>query len=482
MREGSIQRLLLLTLVVGVLHGCKVGRDYSGVVVSSPGAYRDTSAVEDTTALAGFTGNDSLDWWRLFQDPALDTLVREALRNNRDLNASIIRIEQAAAALSISRADMAPKIGIQGDYTWGNYPTLFDSEARTNVFGGGTVSWELDLWGRIRRLNEAARADLLNTQYAVRGVQMELISAVSGTYFQLLEYRLDLAISRSTLALRDSMLTIIRARFNGGVSAEIELDQAKIQRAIAASAIPQYERRIAQTEHALSILVGRNPGPIVIGAELADQPPVPEIPVGLPSELLLRRPDILAAEQEVIAQNAFTGSVIAQRLPVISLTGLFGVASADLAGITSGSTAYSVSGGLLGPLFLWGQNKRRVEIERLRTEQAVLSYEQTVLRSFSEVQDALVAIRTLKDEQLARQDHVNAAMHAQVLSQSRYDKGVTSYLEALESQRQAFESQLLLASVKRLLLENYVQLYKALGGGWPTPEEKDAAKQGGQGR
>ena len=228
--------------------------------------------------------------------------------------------------------------------------------------------------------------------------------------------------------------------------------------------------------------MGRNPGPIVIGAELAAQPPVPEIPVGLPSELLLRRPDILAAEQEVIAQNAFTGSVIAQRLPVISLTGLFGVASADLAGITSGSTAYSVSGGLLGPLFLWGQNKRRVEIERLRTGQAVLSYEQTVLRSFSEVQDALVAIRTLKDEQLARQDHVNAAMHAQVLSQSRYDKGVTSYLEALESQRQAFESQLLLASVKRLLLENYVQLYKALGGGWPTPEEKDAAKQGGQGR
>ena len=169
-----------------------------------------------------------------------------------------------------------------------------------------------------------------------------------------------------------------------------------------------------------------------------------------------------------IGAITFTGSVIAQRLPVISLTGLFGVASADLAGITSGSTAYSVSGGLLGPLFLWGQNKRRVEIERLRTEQAVLSYEQTVLRSFSEVQDALVAIRTLKDEQLARQDHVNAAMHAQVLSQSRYDKGVTSYLEVLDTERSLFQSELAASETRRRELNAIIGLYKALGGGW-TP-------------
>jgi len=300
---------------------------------------------------------------------------------------------------------------------------------------------------------------------------------VASTYFQLLEFETDLGISRETLALRDSMLTIIEARFDGGIAAEIELDQAKIQRAIAAAAVPQYERRIATTEHALSILVGRAPGPVATGIALTDQPPVPEIPVGLPSELLKRRPDILSAEQAVVAQNAVAGAAVAQRFPTISLTGLLGVASADLAGFTSGTTAYSVTGGLFGPLFYWGQNKRRVEIERLRTEQAALAYEQTVLEALGEVQDALVTIRTLKDEQVARQAHVDAAVHAQFLSQERYDKGVTSYLEALESQRQAFESQLFLAGVRRQLLQNHVLLYKALGGGWPTQEEKDASNE-----
>ena len=469
--------LLFLGLTTGLLHACKVGRNYTGMEVRTPEQFRDNLLVEDTTALAGIAGNDSLDWWRLFQDPVLDSLVHEALRNNRDLNAAVLRIDQAAAALAISKADLAPKIGVQGDYTWGNYPILFDDEPRTNVFGGGVVAWELDLWGRIRRLNEAARADLLGTQQAVRGLQLEVVSAVASTYFQLLEFETDLGISRETLALRDSMLTVIEARFYGGIAAEIELDQAKIQRAIAAAAVPQYERRIATTEHALSILVGRAPGPVTTGIALTDQPPVPEIPVGLPSELLKRRPDILSAEQAVVAQNAVAGAAVAQRFPTISLTGLLGVASADLAGFTSGTTAYSVTGGLFGPLFYWGQNKRRVEIERLRTEQAALAYEQTVLEALGEVQDALVTIRTLKDEQVARQAHVDAAVHAQFLSQERYDKGVTSYLEALESQRQAFESQLFLAGVRRQLLQNHVLLYKALGGGWPTQEEKDASSE-----
>ena len=469
--------LLFLGLTTGLLHACKVGRNYTGMEVRTPEQFRDNLLVEDTTALAGIAGNDSLDWWRLFRDPVLDSLVHEALRNNRDLNAAVLRIDQAAAALAISKADLAPKIGVQGDYTWGNYPILFDDEPRTNVFGGGVVAWELDLWGRIRRLNEAARADLLGTQQAVRGLQLEVVSAVASTYFQLLEFETDLGISRETLALRDSMLTIIEARFDGGIAAEIELDQAKIQRAIAAAAVPQYERRIATTEHALSILVGRAPGPVATGIALTDQPPVPEIPVGLPSELLKRRPDILSAEQAVVAQNSVAGAAVAQRFPTISLTGLLGVASADLAGFTSGTTAYSVTGGLFGPLFYWGQNKRRVEIERLRTEQAALAYEQTVLEALGEVQDALVTIRTLKDEQVARQAHVDAAVHAQFLSQERYDKGVTSYLEALESQRQAFESQLFLAGVRRQLLQNHVLLYKALGGGWPTQEEKDASSE-----
>ena len=476
--KAAYRTLLLVTATAGLLHACKVGRDHTGMDMRAPQQFRDTVLAEDTTGLAGLAGNAGLDWWLLFSDPVLDTLVNEALRNNRDLNAAVLRIDQAAAALAIRRADLAPKIGVQGEYTYGNYPILFNDEARTNVFGGGVVAWELDLWGRLRRLNEAARADLLGTQLAVRGLRIELVSAVASTYFQLLEYRTSLAISHETLALRDSMHTLIEARFKGGIAAEIELDQARVQQAIAAAAIPQFQRLIAATEHALSILVGRTPGNVERGIALADQAPVPDIPVGLPSELLKRRPDILSAEQAVVAQNALAGAALAQRFPTISLTGLLGVASPDLVGFTSGTTAYSITGGLFAPLLNWGQNVRRVEIERLRTEEAALRYEQSVLLALGEVQDALVAIRTLKDEQQARQAHVDAAVHAQFLSQQRYDKGVTSYLEALESQRQAFESQLLLASVRRQLLQNHVLLYRALGGGWPTQQEKKAEMEG----
>jgi len=476
--NATLRTLLLLVAAVGLLHACKVGRNHRGMGMTAPQQFRDTTLTADTTALAGLAGHAGLEWWTLFRDPVLDTLIHEALGNNRDLNAAVLRIDQAAATLAIRRADLAPRIGVQGDYTYGNYPLLGSDAARTNVFGGGVVAWELDLWGRLRRLNEAARAELLGTQLGVRGLRIDLVSAVASTYFQLLEFRTALDIAEETVALRDSMLTLIDARFRGGIAAEIELDQARIQLAIAAAAIPQYRRLIAATEHALSILVGRAPGAVSTGAPLAQQPPVPEIPVGLPSELLKRRPDILAAEQAVVAQNARAGAAVAQRFPTISLTGLLGVASADLASFTSGTTAYSISGGLFAPLLNWGQNVRRVEIERLRTEEATLRYEQSVLQALGEVQDALVAISTLKDEQLAREAHVKAAVNAQFLSQQRYDKGVTSYLEALESQRQAFESQLLLASVRRQLLQNHVLLYRALGGGWPTAEEKKAGQEG----
>ncbi|MCB0769767.1 MAG: efflux transporter outer membrane subunit [Flavobacteriales bacterium] len=470
-------RFLLITAVVLFLAGCKVGRDYKGTGVTAPVGYERGTSASDTTALAGIAGNDTLDWWRLFQDPVLDTLIREGLRNNRDLNKAILNIDRAATLLAISKADIAPKLNVKGEYTYGNYPFLFDDEARSNAFGGAAVSWELDIWGRIRRQNEAARAELSGQQYAVRAVQLELISAVASTYFELLEYRTDLDISQRTYALRDSMYLIIDARFRAGIAAEIDLDQARIQRAIAATSIPIQERRIAFTENALSVLLGRPPGRIATGAALADQPAVPEIPVGLPSELLQRRPDVLASEQAIIAQNALTGAAFAQRFPTLSLTGLFGAASTDLAGFTSGATAYSISGGLLGPVFHWGQNRRRVEVERIKTEQAVLQYEQTVLDALRDVEDALVAIETLRAEEVARQAHVQAAVHAEFLSKERYDKGVTSYLESLESQRQAFESQLGLASVQRALLNSYVQLYKALGGGWPTEQDKKAAEE-----
>ena len=232
---------------------------------------------------------------------------------------------------------------------------------------------------------------------------------------------------------------------------------------------------MAQTENALGILLGRSPGPITTGTELNEQQLPPDIPVGLPSMLMERRPDILQAEAFLHAQTARIGVAVAQRFPTISLTGLLGVASGDISNLTSNPAAWAIGGSLMGPLFEFGKNKRRVEIERKITEQVVYEYERTVIIAFQEVEDALVEISTLKEERQARIDHVTAANNAQYLSGERYDKGVTSFLELIESQRQAFEAQLSLSETTQKLFNGYVNLYKALGGGWLSEEEMNAA-------
>ncbi len=311
----------------------------------------------------------------------------------------------------------------------------------------------------------------LASEYGKRSVQIGLISFITGTYYQLLDFKWRLDISRKTLELRQESLDIIQARFNEGIVAEIDLNQAQIQRAIAASAIPVFQRLLAQTENAMSILLGRNPGPIPQGLDLAEQTLAPDIPVGIPSMLMERRPDILQAESFLHAQNARIGVAVAQRFPAISLTGVLGVASSEISEITDGDAMFNIGGSLLGPLFEFGKNKRRVEIERRITEQALYEYEFTVITAFQEVEDALVEISTLKDELQARRDHVAAAQNAEYLSGERYDQGVTSYLEIIESQRQFFDAQLSLSETTQMLFNGYVKLYKALGGGWLSEEE-----------
>jgi multidrug efflux system outer membrane protein len=237
-----------------------------------------------------------------------------------------------------------------------------------------------------------------------------------------------------------------------------------------------YERLVAQTENAMSILLGRNPGPITLGLELENQQLPPDIPVGLPSMLMERRPDVLQAEALLHAQTARVGVAVAQRFPSISLTGVLGVASTDISNLTANGAAFNAGAGLLGPLFEFGKNKKRVEVERKKTEQVMYEYERTVITAFQEVEDALVEIHTVKDEMQARRDHVAAAQNAQFLSAERYDKGVTSFLELIESQRQAFEAELRLSEITQQLFNGYVKLYKALGGGWLSVEEMKAAE------
>lgn len=472
-KQLSFFTLIILSSIC--FEACKVGPKYqtNRTQIDSLAVYRYDSlrlATEDSVL--------NIRWWELFSDPILDTMIYIGLKENKDILIASSRIEQARAAIGIAKADYWPQIGYSAGAMRGNVfqgmPTQ-DGGASNMFTGFGTLSWELDFWGKFRRSTEAARAELAASEFGKRTIQIGLISEITSTYFLLLDFHWQLDISRNTLRIRQESLEIIQARFNEGIIPEIDLNQAQIQKAIAEAAIPFYERKVAQTANALSILLGRNPAPLILGPALYDQQKPPDIPVGLPSMLMERRPDILQAEQLVHAQTAKIGVAVAQRFPSISLTGLLGVASNDISKLTANGLAWSAGASLLGPLFYFGKNKRRVEVERYKTEQTLREYERTVITAFKEVEDALVEIETLKRERNSVQDHVNAALSARNLSQQRYDKGVTSFLELLESQRQAFDAELKLSDVTQQLYSAYVKLYKALGGGWITREEMENA-------
>lgn len=476
--QGLTWKTCIILFAIGsliLLDSCKVGPSFKTqrTEIDSTAVYR-----YDSIQLAMTDSVLNISWWELFDDPVLADLIEIGLVENKDALIASSRIEQAMAQLGFTKADMGPKIGYQLGAQRGNViggaPT--QGFSATNLFTGfGTLSWELDFWGKFRRGNEAAKAELLATEYGQRTVQIGLISAIATTYYQLLDFKWREYIAQKTLDLRQASLDIIQARYNSGIVAEIDLNQAQIQRAIAASAVPLFQRSVAQTENALGILLGRSPGPITTGVELSEQNLPPDIPVGLPSMLMERRPDILEVEALLHAQTARIGIAVAQRFPSISLTGLLGVASGDISNLTANPAAFAIGGSVLGPLFEFGKNKRRVEIERKITEQVLYEYERTVIIAFQEVEDALVAISTLKEERQARMDHVIAAQNAQYLSGERYDKGVTSFLELIESQRQAFEAELSLSQTTQELFNSYVNLYKALGGGWLSEEEMNAA-------
>jgi len=468
MKKYSVH--LILILLIAVMSGCMVGPKYQKPVVQTPQYFAYYDSARQDSAL-------NLEWWTLFQDPQLDTLIRIALAENRDVRMAVARIEEARAAVGYSRADMWPTIGYEGNIQGGNINTVLQTgktDNKNTYYAAPFLSWEIDFWGKYRGATAAAKADLLGTEYGYRSVMLSLIAAVTSTYYQLLDFDNQLAISRQTLESRKESTYIVRERFLKGIVPEIDLNQAEIQENVAAAYIPQYERAVAQTEHALSILLGRMPGTIQRGSSLNSQTMPPDIPPGIPSELLTRRPDILYSEQVLVAQNAYIGVAQALRFPSFSLTGLFGVASPDLT-FSAASAAWSVSGGLLGPIFNFNKNKRRVEIERQRYQQVLMDYDQTVLQAFREVEDGLIGVSTYKTELEAVNRQRASAQNAARLSRSRYDGGVTSYLEVLDSERTLFDTELNASQTLQQLLNSYVNLYKVLGGGWISQEEKEAA-------
>jgi len=464
-----MKKLLLVIPIILVvfLTSCSVGPDFEKPQVDTLQVYRFDTLKVDSIA--------NIEWWDLFSDPTIDSLVVIALEQNKDLNIAVARIEEARAGLTYTGADRYPKLDISAGASRGNYALGIHLPSTTNNFSiSPSLSWEIDFWGKFRRATESARANLLASEYSLRTVQLGLISEVVGTYFQLLDYKQRLEISKATLRTREESLNIIQQRYDKGIVPELDLNQAQIQKEIAASAVPIFERFVAKTENALSVLLGKNPGVIKNrGMSISEQEVPPEIPVGIPSDLLLRRPDILQAESLLHTQKAKVGVAAAPQYPSISLTGILGIASDDLSTLTDGGLGWAVGGSLLAPLFNFNKNSARVEIEEAKTRQALFNYEKTVLNAFREVEDALVDIDTYKRELEAKRRQIAAAKNAESLSRMRYDQGVASYLEVLDSERTLFNSALELSQAKQSYLTTFVRLYKALGGGWISKEEKE---------
>jgi outer membrane protein, multidrug efflux system len=459
-----MNKIILFGLLTAVLFaGCTLGPDFQKPQPKTPKQYKYETANPDSLT--------NIQWWTLFNDPALDTLVKQALVNNKDLQVAAWRIEEYRASLGFTRADQYPSLDYQGGVSRGNFTgtSIMDADA-TNMYLAPVLSWELDFWGKYARYTEAARADLLASEYSLRTIQISLISEVIATYFQLLDYRERLNISKSTLESRENSLKIIQQKFDGGIIPEIDLNQAQIQRESAAASVPYYDRFVRKTENALSILIGRLPNSVAVGIGIHEEVAPPKIPTGLPSQLLARRPDIMDAEYQLRSANANIGVAEAMRLPSFNLTAMFGAASPELSDFTS-STGWSLAGTFTGPIFNFGKNLDRVRVEEARTKQAYYNYESTVLGAFRDVEDALIEIETYDLQLIAQEKQYKAAQNALILSRSRYNKGVSSYLEVLEQERTLFQVELDFSQMKQNYLNSYINLYKALGGGWLSEEE-----------
>jgi multidrug efflux system outer membrane protein len=464
----KLVQIITLAIIVSFT-GCAVGPDFKKPVVETPDNFRFSDSKSKEVV--------NLNWWELFDDPVLYSLVVTALTNNKDLMIAASRIEEARAALGFTKADQYPRLDLEAGAATGNFLGISRSSTTDKyAFIAPVVSWEIDFWGKYRRSTEAAKAELMASEYSLRTVQINLISEVVSTYFLLLDYHQRLKISEKTLDSRIDSLDIIQKRFDKGIIPEIDLNQAQIQKEIAAGAIPLYQRLIANTENALSILMGKFPGEIKTGDDLGQQTVPPDIPVGLPSTILERRPDVAEAMYLFQAQTARIGVAQALRFPSISLTGLFGVASSEISNISTDGTVWSVGGSLLGPIFDFKKSRQRVEIENERTQQALYRYENRVLFAFREVSDALNDIQTYKKQISTVERKLKAAENAARLSKMRYDKGVTSYLEVLDTERTLFDVGLEYSELKQQFYNAYVRLYKALGGGWLTKAEMEQAQ------
>ena len=450
-----------------LLSGCTMGPNYKRPTVAVPPAYRGIAPDAPAQTESASLGDQK--WWDVFQDEQLRSLVRTALQQNYDLRIAASRILEARAQLGITRADQFPTVsggaGITDVRTAQSkfLPAFETSSAQINV----SAAWELDFWGKYRRATEAARADLLATEWARQEVASTLVANVAAAYFQLRALDLQLEISKRTLDSRQESLRLTRLLANGGSTSLLDVRQAEQLVFTASAEIPALEQQIEQQENFLSILLGRNPGNIARGQTLIEQHHPPEVPAGLPSSLLERRPDIRQAEQQLVAANAEIGVARAAYFPQISLNGNGGLQSSALTNLFTGPAgAWSFGASLTQPIFTAGKISSGVRLAKARQQTATLFYQQSIQGAFRSVSDALIGYRKTREFSSHQQELFESAQDAARLSHMRYNGGVTGYLEVLTNETNSFSAELGLVQARLNELLAVVQLYEALGGGW----------------
>lgn len=461
-RQASISVLV----IVGLLSGCTVGPNYKKPVINAPAVFRGT---QDQAGTAGPTSFGDEKWWDAFQDETLRELIRIALKQNYNVQIAATRVLEARALLGITRADQVPSIGASAASVNERTPRAVGRPAIETSASqlGISLGWELDFWGKYRRATEAARAQLLAQEWAQKAVINSLISDLAGAYFLLRELDLELEISSQTLATRKDSLRLTQLLADHGATSLLDVRQAEQLVFAAAANVPDLERRIEQQENFISVLLGENPRTIDRGRKLVEQPHAPEVPAGVPSALLERRPDIRQAEQQLIAANAEIGVARANYFPQISLTATGGYQSSALTGLFAGPAGFWTAGaGALQPIFQGGRIRNNVRLAEARQQEATLFFKQTVQEAFREVSDAFISYRKSQEFRLQQEQLTRSAEDAQRLSNMRYKGGSTSYLEVLDSDTRYFSARLTLAQAQLNELESMVRIYRALGGGW----------------
>jgi outer membrane protein, multidrug efflux system len=453
-------------LAVFLLAGCAIGPNYKRPAVETPAAFRDQAAGGDHSFA-------DVAWWDVYRDDRLKDLIRAALVDGYDARIAATRVEQARAIAAQVHGQLFPSLGYEANADRGRNAILGGPNGQgtgstTDGFDGYIgAAWEFDLWGRVRRLNEQARSQYLASEEARRGVLLSLVGEVATDYFELLELDEELTIAHQATDSFGDSLKLFNQRLAGGIVSKLETSSAAAAMATSAALVPDLERQIAIKENQISVLIGRSPGPILRGARLSDQPVPPDVPVGLPSQLLERRPDIREAEENARAANAGIGITVGGFLPRIGLSAFLGAVSPELDAITSRKAGlWSIGAEATGPLFQGGGLRGQYQQSKAAWEEAKLQYQQTALNAFAEVADALVSRQKLAEVREQQELAVHAYQDAVKISMDRYTSGNASYYEVLQAQQLLFPAEVALAQTRRDEFTAVIQLYEALGGGW----------------